>query len=447
MHSGPTRQGWAILVSIAVMIECSVSATWAGPVTPGQAAGKTTEPGGNELDAAMQKIREGRHDEALALIREQAAKHPEWPPSPLILARLLFGAGQSVPGRNALERAAIEAPKHPDVYLTLGTVALGDGRLSDARLNFQRVQEFTDAGHWTAEQTKIYHRQSIAGLAAVAEGRADWKAAQEQLGAWLQLDPKNGQARLRLGVALFRLDKTDEAFAAFKQAVQDTPALEPAGVSMARLFSQKGDAKKAEEWYDYARKLEPASARVRIAYAGWLLEQGRATLARPEADEALKLDPKSQDAQRMTGFIAWHLRDLAGAEAIFEALHRDIPGDGGSANMLALSLVEQDDPVKRARGLQLAELNARQNPRANDVLATLGWAHYRSGHLDQAEQVLRIVVQGGRPTGEIAYYLARVLADKGNPDDARKLLQSATERPGAFAHREEAQSFLKTLRK
>ena len=155
-------------------------------------------------------------------------------------------------------------------------------------------------------------------------------------------------------------------------------------------------------------KTEPANARVRIAHAGWLLDQGRAALARPEAEEAVKLDPKSPDARRLKGFIAWHLRDLDGAEAVFEPLHRDMPGDGGSANLLALTLVEQDDPVKRARGLQLAEANARQNPRGNDVLATLGWAHYRSGHLDQAEQVLRAVAQGGRTTQEVAYYLARL---------------------------------------
>ena len=46
----------------------------------------------------------------LALIKEKAGKHPEWPPSQLILARLLFGANQGVPGRRALEQAAAFAP-------------------------------------------------------------------------------------------------------------------------------------------------------------------------------------------------------------------------------------------------------------------------------------------------------------------------------------------------
>ena len=53
------------------------------------------------------------------------------------LARLLFRANQGVPGRRALEQAAAFVPDHPEVYLTLGDLALGEGRISDARLNFE----------------------------------------------------------------------------------------------------------------------------------------------------------------------------------------------------------------------------------------------------------------------------------------------------------------------
>jgi Tfp pilus assembly protein PilF len=447
MHSWPTRQGWAVWVGTALIMGCATVAIGAAPLTGGQATGKAAAAAEQELDAAVRRIREGRNDEALVLIREQAAKHPEWPPAPLILARLLLGAGQAVPGRRALEQAAVEAPRHPEVYLTFGTLDLADGRLSDARLNFENARGLIGAGHWSAEQAQVYRRETLSGLAAVAEARADWKTAQEHLNAWLELEPKNGQARQRLGVVLFRLDKTEDAFAALKQSVRDTPALEPAAISMGRLFSQKGDNKQAQVWLDHAVELEPSSARVRSARAGWLLDQGRAKDASKEADEALKLDPKSMEARRLKGFIAWHLRDLAGAETLLEPLHRDSPDDAGSANLLALTLVEQDDPVKRARGLKLAEANARQYPRSHESLATLGWAQYRAGHLDQAEPMLRAAVQGVRTSPDVAYFLARVLVDKGHTDDARKLLQSATHLPGAFAHRDDAQSLLKSLAK
>ena len=271
--------------------------------------------------------------------------------------------------------------------------------------------------------------------------------SQERLNAWLELEPKNGRVRQRLARALFQLGKTDDAFAAFTQAAKDEPALEPAGVFMALLQSQKGDLKKAEEWFEYARKAEPKSARVRLAHGAWLLDQGRTADARTEVDEALKLDPALKEAHKIRALVAWHSRDLAKAEAVLEPLHRDAPADSSTANLLALALIEQDDAAKQSRGLQLAEVNALQFPRSAEVVATLGWALYRAGRLDQSEQKLRAAVTGGRATPDIAYFFAQVLADKGQTDDARKVLLSATGLTGAFAHRDDANALLKKLAK
>ena len=57
----------------------------------------------------------------------------------------------------------------------------------------------------------------------------------------------------------------------------------------------------------------------------------------------------------------------------------------------------------------------------------------------------RGIVAGARTTPDIVYYLARVLADKGQTDNARRLLQSAVGATGAFAHRDDANTLLKSL--
>ena len=132
----------------------------------------------------------GRIDEALGIIKEKAARHPEWPPPRLILARLLFNANQAAAARQALEQAAVEVPDDPDVYLTLGGIALGEGRISDARLNLEHVLSLIGSGHLNAEKAKTVRREAFAGLASVAEARGDWKMAQEQLNAWLLLEPQ-----------------------------------------------------------------------------------------------------------------------------------------------------------------------------------------------------------------------------------------------------------------
>jgi tetratricopeptide (TPR) repeat protein len=445
MHSGRTKPLWTILLGAAVFAGLWTTATWSQDAV--KPAAKETDSGDKELEPAVAKAREGRVDEALGFIKENAVKHPEWPPAQVILARVLFSVNQVVAGRRALEQAAAEAGDHPEVYLTLGGTALGDGRFSDALLNFEKALSLIPASRLDAEKTKVYRREALAGLAAVSETREDWKSTQERLTGWLELEPTNSQVRQRLGRALFRLGKFDDAFATFKQATVDTPALEPAAVSMAWLYGQKGDPKKADEWFDYAQKVEPKSARVRLARAAWLLDRGRPADARTQIDEALKLDPGLKEAQRVRALVAWHLRDLTGAEAILEPLHRDAPADSVVANLLALTLIDQGDKAKQSRGLQLADVNAQQFPRLPEIQATLGWALYRAGRLEPAEQKLRAAVTGVRTTPDIVYFLARVLADTGHSDDARKLLQSATNSAGAFAHREDAGALLKSLTK
>ncbi len=92
-------------------------------------------------------------------------------------------------------------------------------------------------------------------------------------------------------------------------------------------------------------------------------------------------------------------------------------------------------------------MNALQFPRSPEVQATLGWSLFRSNQLDPAEQKLRAATTGVATTPDIAYYLACVINAKGHGDDAKKLLESVTKLPGAFAHRDDAVALLKKLAK
>jgi len=451
------------LISAFVAVGCSafglaaggLAVNQAGAPAPGQspatakadAQPKASGMVDKELEGAFAKIREGKIDEAFELIKQEAPNHPDWAPPRMILARLLFGADQAALARRALEQCAIESPDYPDVYLTFGALALAESRISDARLNYEHAFKIVDKGDWADSQKRIFRREAHAGLVSVAEARQDWNEAIAQLGHWLELDPKSGQAHQRMGRALFQLGKSDEAFKELTQAVKDSPTLEPAGVSMGWLYSQNANVAKASEWFESAIKAEPQNPRARIAYASWLLERRRAADAQASAQQALRLAPDSTDGRRLSALVDWHLGDPKGAETILDSLHRDLPGDLSVTNLLALALVDQEDVTKRARGLKLAEDAARQSPRSHEIQATLGWAHYRMGHLDPAEQALRTAASGLRPTPDIYYFLARVLFDKGNRPDAKKLLESAIKLPGGFAHRDDAGALLKSMEK
>src|SRR5262245_22513886 len=273
---------FAALAAAALVLPAAA----AGPVPSTQ----TKEERIQELEDAGAKLQQGKVDEAYDLIQKAVKKNPQLPPARLILARFLARTQElQQQARQTYERAASENPDHPEIYLTGGSLALADGRITDTILNCQTALTLSGADRWTAEQKKKVQREARAGLAAAFEARADWGAARTHLGALLDIDKADGAVRGRLARALFFLDRADDAYNELQQAVKDTPALKPPAVTMAELWTAKGDTKKAREWMERAVKAENNSARVHLAYADWLLAQNEVPQAKIHVETAEKL--------------------------------------------------------------------------------------------------------------------------------------------------------------
>lgn len=406
------------------------------PAISGEATGNA------EWEKAVTAFAQGRFGDCFEILTAMAQQDSTLPPARLMLARLHLAAGQLAPGRAVLEQAAAEAPDYPGIHLTFGQLAVAEGRVTDALLHFEKASSLGQAAD-LRETTKQYvAAQASAGRAAVAEARQDWETARIHLLSVLEHDPHNGHARQRLGRALFLSSKPRESYEQIEQAVKDDATLEPAAVSMARLNMQQGNSQKAEEWLQFGVKKNPGDIRVRSAYASWLLDHGRLDESAEQATAAATSDPGSNEVKLLLAECARHAKDFPKAEQYFEAVHGAEPGNFLASNGLALALVEQQDETKRGRALELAEVNVRQYPQRVEALSTLGWVHYRTGRLESAEQLLTKAVSGGTVTSDTAYFLACCLADRGRPEDARKLLARAVESAGRFAYRAEARNWL-----
>lgn len=400
---------------------------------------------GAELARAERHFKKGELDLALKVLQEAEKRFPELPPARLMIAVHCLNSDQIAQGRIYLEQAAAEASNHPDVHSVFGELALAEGRISDADLHFQRVASIVAEAAWSAERIRIVQRSCEAGLATVAEARQQWESARKHLGAWLELEPKQGSARQRLANALFNLERIDEAYTELQQACNDDARLEPAAVSMGRLFSYKGDMKKARQWMSHAVEAAPNDLRSRVGYALWLTEQGHYDEANNQANSAARLAPESTDVQRLQGTIARLRKDYVTAEKHLEAVYRQFPADGQACNLLALVLAEQGDEAKSKRALQLATVNARQFPDSQEAVATLGWVYFKAGRAEDAEKALSVAALGRKVSSDVAYMCASVLMTRGRADDARRLLSSALEAPGIFLYRQEADAALKGL--
>jgi predicted Zn-dependent protease len=400
-----------------------------------------------EVERAVKAFAKGEFNAGLKQLEEAVKAQPTLAPAQLLFAKLAFHSNQMALVRPALERAAAQAPDHPEVYLLFGNLALLEGRLTDAAVHFDKANALITSSPKSlpADLRRHFVLLCHQGTALVAEGRSDWTSAQKSLADWLALEPANGGVRQRLGKALFHLGNYAEAQQELERASQDDPALEPAAVSMAWLCTRAGDLKKGEDWLKYAVKTAPNSAAVRMGIASWLLEQGRADEATEQASAAAKIDPRSASVKRLIALAARQRKDLGAAEQALQDLAAASPGDAWVRSQLALVLAEQPDDAKHRRALELAELGVRQNPGAAESLATLGTVYYRQHRLDEAEKVLQAVVASGKGNSDVAYVLAQVEADRGNRDAATALLKTALAAPGLFVFRKDAQQRLDRL--
>jgi tetratricopeptide (TPR) repeat protein len=191
----------------------------------------------------------------------------------------------------------------------------------------------------------------------------------------------------------------------------------------------------------------PKDLKTRLVAAQWLWKEGQLKDAAEQATAARQIDPKSIDAQMISGQIALFQKSYTAAENYFQAAHLLDPNNFGASNNLALALAEQKDDTKKQTALGYAAANADRYRNSAEAISTYGWVLYRLKRLEEAEQALRSVVAGGSFSTDTAYYWARIQADRGRDADAIKFLDGALQYKGPFVMRHEAEALLKELKK
>jgi tetratricopeptide (TPR) repeat protein len=386
-----------------------------------------------------------------ALLERARSNNAKLPPPGVMMSVLWLGVNQLQPARAELEDTAVKFPGDPEPYMMLGDLAFQERRITDADVLFSKATELTTVFTENPKRKRDFEIRCHAGSAAVAESRKQWDVAQKHLDGWLELDPDNASARQRLGIVLFQLGKQQEALAEFKEAKKlDGKAVHPE-LAMARLYDDAKQRDTAKKLIEQAVKSAPQDPAVLLATAQWYVGQNDLPAATVNADKALKLDPKSLEAKVVRGAIARVSRDYPTAEKYFNEAHVQSPGNFPASNSLALVLVETDDKESRQRALEMAEANVAMHrdgsPNQANALTTLAWIYYKLDRREDAEKILSQISQNNQLTTDGAYYVAKLLADRGEKDRARKILEEVLTNEAMFATRADAVDLLATLKK
>ncbi len=439
-----TQRGMRLLIAAAMSIAV-YGAARGGPVTwtSGGIAPVQLPEGIAEVKQAIEKFKHRDYEQCQVLLKSAAANHPEFPPAPLMFAKLCIRLDQPAMGRVALEDAAVQCSDFPELYLLFGRFALEDNHLTDVQLQFDKAAAIAAWDRWSGPTRERLLIQVYEGLLAVAVRRKDWASAAANSDAWLKLEPKNGQARARMAEALFHQRARARARLELEQAVKDNPSLGSAPILMGRFCTDEGDLEMASRDMQELVERAPNDPMAHLSYATWLFEYGDAIQARSEAETVLRLDPGNLQANGLRGLVARSLKDYATAAQIFQDMYAKRPDSFAASNMLALCLAEGQSEETRP-GLETRPGKRRCLPTA-EALTTYGWIAFRMGKSDQAVSSLRTALATGRGTSETAFYLASVLAHLGKNDEVPQLLKVSLSASGRFVFRKEAQAWLDRL--
>ena len=443
------------LVALAVvLLPAFVGANLAhGQITAQTLVGKAVSDDAQygDINNAIGRFRDRDIVGCRALLERARSNNAKLPPPGVMMSVLWLGVNQLPPARAELEDTAVKFPGDPEPYMMLGDLAFQERRITDADVLFSKATELTTAFTENPKRKRDFEIRCHAGSAAVAESRKQWDVAQKHLAGWLELDPDNASARQRLGIVLFQLGKQQEALAEFKEAKKlDGKAVHPE-LAMARLYDDAKQRDTAKKLIEQAVKSAPQDPAVLLATAQWYVGQNDLPAATVNADKALKLDPKSLEAKVVRGAIARVARDYPTAEKFFNEAHVQSPGNFPASNSLALVLVETDDKESRQRALEMAEANVAMHrdgsPNQANSLTTLAWIYYKLGRREDAEKILSQISQNNQLTTDGAYYVAKLLVDRGEKDRARKILEEVLTNEAMFATRADAVDLLTTLKK
>jgi tetratricopeptide (TPR) repeat protein len=404
-----------------------------------------------EVTGAINRFRDRDIDGCRAILERVKSNNAKMPPPGVMMAMLWLGVNQLGPARAELEETVVKFPNDPEPYLMMGDLAFQDRRVTDADMLFLQAAKLTSEYTENAKRKRDFEIRCHAGGAAVAEARKQWEKAQAALKSWIDLDPDNPSAHQRMGIVLFQLAKPQEALEQFREAKKlDQKAVQPE-LAMARLYDDAKKRDTAKKLIEAAIKEAPKDPAVLLAAAQWYLGQNDLERSKAIAEQAIAIDAKNLEGKVVRGAIARVARDYKTAEKFFYDAHVQSPGNFPASNSLALVLIEADDKDSQQRALEMAEANVamhRENsPQQVNALTTLAWVYYKLGRREDAEKILAQITQNNALTTDGAYYVAKLLSDRGEKDRARKILEEVLANEPMFATRPDAVDLLAKLKK
>ena len=365
----------------------------------------------------------------LALQHAQKARElgPYWAPAGLLLAQVQLARGESEAGL-ATAKSVIDQDSEDSYRLEYALMKMQAGQEQEGRKELMALASSETAGG-VVERT----------LADIDFQMGNRDSAVQRYTNLVSTGRFVYESLFYLGAIAETRGATDEAIQIYSRVTGGDMAM-AAQARAARLKADQGGLQKGLQHLEEFGSARPQYAiDTLVTRASLLSGSGDRKGAIALLDAALKQYPDSSELRFARVFQLEEADRVKDAIAELRKLVADRPGDPVALNALGYTLVDRTGKVKE--GTQLIQEALAQTPDSGAVLDSIGWAMHRAKRNEEALAYLqKAKVRINDP--EVDLHLGDVLIALGRKDEARNLLQAASER---YPGNEDLQARLKSL--
>ncbi len=335
------------------------------------------------------------------------------PEGALLLARQHCRAGR-LRAAEALCRRVLEmVPNFADAEHMLGIVAFQEGRFPAAISHLKRATELDSAvARYHCDLAEAYRRSGRADLAEASACRA------------LSLEPENAAALNNLGVALYELERFEEALGCYAQAIAINDAFAEAYNNRGNVLRMLKRREEAEESYRRALAVNPHFREAKNNLCTTLCELGKLEEAESVCRQALIEDRRDPTS---LGNLALVLRDLGRLDEAANLLERALSIAPGTArlNVQQGSLFLERGQVGQAA--EAAERALALAPESHEALNLMGRVAMERGRPQSALACFRRAIEFKPDAAESWNNAGNALRVLGRIEEARDAFNKAVE--------------------
>jgi tetratricopeptide (TPR) repeat protein len=358
----------------------------------------------------------GKNQQAVAAADKALALQPSLIEAQVVRAHALLASGETGRAITGMSQAVESAPHNYELRLTFAKMLVQVEHFDRARAEFAKL-----LGQRPNDPDLLY----TLGLLDVQ--KQNYAGAGKYFKRLLATGQRIDEARYYLGRVAQELKRLGEAIRWYSQ-VQTGQYRIDAQARIASVLAIQGKLNEGREELRRARLEEgkdTAVVQLYLAEGELLRKASRYEAGLNLFNQALNEYPGNSDLLYARALLAEKIGRTDQLEADLRTILKADPNNATALNALGFTLADHNKRVHEALGY--IEQAYEQRPDDPAIIDSMGWAHFRLGNYDQAEQYLRRAFKL-LPDGEIAGHLSEIMWAQGQKEKARSVLRHALDR-------------------